>query len=91
MIPWTVRCSWPEHANFFLCPTLSPGDSVIADNLASHKISGVSQAIAAEGASILYLPPYSPDLTPIEKMFAQTQGASMQSRQAHCRYALGAH
>lgn len=55
----------------FLCPTLSPGDIVIADNLASHKVSGVAQAIAAKGASILYLPPYSPDLNPIEKMFAK--------------------
>lgn len=55
----------------FLCPTLNPGDIVIADNLASHKVSGVAQAIAARGASILYLPPYSPDLNPIEKMFAK--------------------
>ncbi len=55
----------------FLCPTLSPGDIVIADNLASHKVTGVAQAIAARGASILYLPPYSPDLNPIEKMFAK--------------------
>jgi transposase len=55
----------------FLCPTLSPGDIVIADNLASHKVNGVAQAIAAKGASILYLPPYSPDFNPIEKMFAK--------------------
>lgn len=55
----------------FLCPTLSPGDIVIADNLASHKVTGVAQAIADRGASILYLPPYSPDLNPIEKMFAK--------------------
>jgi transposase len=55
----------------FLCPTLNPGDIVIADNLASHKVSGVAQAIAARDASILYLPPYSPDLNPIEKMFAK--------------------
>jgi transposase len=55
----------------FLCPTLSPGDIVIADNLASHKVVGVAQAIGARGASILYLPPYSPDLNPIEKLFAK--------------------
>lgn len=55
----------------FLCPTLSPGDIVIADNLASHKVTGVAQAIAARGASILYLPPYSPDLNPIEQAFSK--------------------
>jgi len=55
----------------FLCPTLSPGDIVIADNLASHKVTGVAQAIAARGASILYLPPYSPDLNPIEMAFSK--------------------
>ena len=55
----------------FLCPTLSAGDIVIAANLASHKVTGVAQAIAARGATILYLPPYSPDLNPIEKMFAK--------------------
>jgi transposase len=55
----------------FLCPTLGPGDIVIADNLSSHKVAGVRQAIEAKGATIRYLPPYSPDLNPIEKMFAK--------------------
>jgi transposase len=55
----------------FLCPTLRPGDIVILDNLASHKVAGVKQAIAAGGAKLLYLPPYSPDLNPIEKLFAK--------------------
>jgi transposase len=55
----------------FLCPTLRPGDIVILDNLASHKVAGVKQAIAAVGAKLLYLPPYSPDLNPIEKLFAK--------------------
>ena len=41
------------------------------DNLAAHKVAGVREAIAAVGASILYLPPYSPDLNPIEQMFAK--------------------
>jgi transposase len=48
----------------FLAPALEPGDVVVLDNLAAHKIAGVRQAIAAAGASILYLPPYSPDLAP---------------------------
>jgi transposase len=55
----------------FLCPTLRPGDIVILDNLSSHKVAGVKQAIAAAGATLLYLPPYSPDLNPIEKLFAK--------------------
>jgi len=55
----------------FLCPTLHPGDIVIADNLSSHKVAGVKEAIEAVGAQIRYLPPYSPDLNPIEKMFSK--------------------
>ena len=55
----------------FLCPTLKPGNIVIADNLGSHKVDGVRQAIEAAGASICYLPPYSPDLNPIEQVFAK--------------------
>ncbi len=55
----------------FLCPTLTPGDLVIVDNLSSHKVAGVQQAITAAGATLLYLPPYSPDLNPIEKLFAK--------------------
>ena len=55
----------------FLCPTLRPGDIVILDNLSSHKVAGVKQAIATAGATLLYLPPYSPDLNPIEKLFAK--------------------
>src|SRR3954471_11069999 len=54
-----------------LVPTLSPGDTVIIDNLASHKVTGVREAIEAVGATLLYLPPYSPDLNPIELAFAK--------------------
>jgi transposase len=54
-----------------LVPTLAPGDIVVMDNLSSHKVSGVRQAIEARGASLLYLPPYSPDLNPIEQSFAK--------------------
>lgn len=54
-----------------LCPTLRPGDVVICDNLPSHKVSGVREAIEAHGASLLYLPPYSPDLNPIELVFSK--------------------
>jgi len=55
----------------FLAPALTPGDVVVLDNLAAHKVAGVRQALAAAGASLLYLPPYSPDLNPIEQLFAK--------------------
>ena len=54
-----------------LCPTLKPGDIVIADNLSSHKVAGIRELVEAKGARILYLPPYSPDLNPIEQVFAK--------------------
>ena len=59
------------HVRQFLCSTLQPGDIVILDNLSSHKVAGVKGAITATGATILYLPPYSPDLNPIEKFFSK--------------------
>ena len=55
----------------FLCPTLQPGDITILDNLSSHKVQGVQEAIAGAGARVLYLPPYSPDLNPIKKLFSK--------------------
>lgn len=54
-----------------LAPTLRPGDLVIMDNLGSHKVVGVREAIEARGASLIYLPAYSPDLNPIEQAFAK--------------------
>jgi transposase len=54
-----------------LCPTLKPGDIVVLDNLSSHKKPAVRIAIRATGARLLFLPPYSPDLNPIEQMFAK--------------------
>lgn len=55
----------------FLVPTLRPGDVVVLDNLGSHKGQAVRRAIRAAGAHLLFLPPYSPDLNPIEMMFAK--------------------
>ena len=55
----------------FLCPTLSPGDVVVMDNLAVHKVKGVEEAIRSVGAKPLYLPPYSPDLNPIEMAWSK--------------------
>ena len=54
-----------------LVPELRPGDIVVMDNLGSHKGAGVREAIEAAGASLLYLPPYSPDFNPIENAFAK--------------------
>lgn len=54
-----------------LAPTLAPGDIVVMDNLPAHKVAGVQRAIRARGAELLYLPPYSPDLNPIELLFAK--------------------
>ena len=51
--------------------TLRPGDVVVMDNLSAHKVAGVAEAVRAVGASVLYLPPYSPDLNPIEQAFAK--------------------
>jgi transposase len=50
-----------------LCPKLRPGDVVIMDNLSAHKVAGIRERIEACQARLLYLPPYSPDLNPIEK------------------------
>ena len=55
----------------FLVPTLAPGDTVVLDNLSSHKVTGVRQEIEACGAYLRYLPPSSPDLNPIELAFSK--------------------
>ena len=64
----TIFQAWVEQ---FLVPTLRPGDVVVLDNLGSHKGGAVRRAIRAAGAHLLFLPPYSPDLNPIEMMFAK--------------------
>jgi transposase len=74
--PWLL--DGPINAERFLIyveqvlvPSLEPGDIVIMDNLGSHKSQAVRQAIRAAGARILFLPKYSPDLNPIEQLFAK--------------------
>jgi transposase len=54
-----------------LCPRLQPGQVVIMDNLAAHKVAGVHALIASAGATLVYLPPYSPDLNPIEQCWSK--------------------
>ena len=57
-----------------LAPSLEPGAVVVMDNLPAHKVAGVAEAIRGAGASLLYLPSYSPDLNPIEQLFAKLKG-----------------
>ena len=59
---WVEQCWHPE---------LRPGDIVIMDHLAAHKVAGIREAIEAAGAELRFLPPYSPDLNPIEQAFAK--------------------
>ncbi len=70
-----------------LAPALRPGDVVVMDNLAAHKIAGLAQAIRAVGATVMYLPPYSPDLNPIEQVFAKLK-VLLRKAQARTRDAL---
>ena len=74
--PWVI--DGPINGELFLlyvqtvlAPTLSPGDLVILDNLGSHKGKAARAAIRAKGAHLIFLPPYSPDLNPIEQVFAK--------------------
>jgi transposase len=60
-----------EYVALFLVPTLKAGDMVVMDNLSSHKVSGGIEPITAAGANVIYLPPYSPDLNPIELMWSK--------------------
>ena len=64
-------CLFLAWVTQFLAPTLRPGDIVVLDNLGSHKGAAVRQAIREAGAHLVFLPPYSPDLNPIEMVFAK--------------------
>jgi transposase len=61
------------YVQWSLAPALDKGDIVIMDNLASHKVSAVKEMIEAAGATLRYLPPYSPDLNPIENMWSKVK------------------
>ncbi len=54
-----------------LCAILHPGDVVVMDNLSAHKVAGIRQLIESRGAQLVYLPPYSPDLNPIEQAWSK--------------------
>ena len=65
------RHIFETHVKKCLAPTLSPGDIVVRDNLSAHKVKEIHQAIEDIKAHLLYLPPYSPDLNPIEMFFSK--------------------
>jgi transposase len=67
----TDRRTFELYIRQFLCPTLSPGQIVILDNLAAHNSEDVRAAIGERGCEVLFLPPYSPDLSPIELAFSK--------------------
>jgi transposase len=74
--PWVVDGAvngdifrwWGQH---ILCPTLQPGDIVLWDNLSAHKVAGVEALLAARGARLIRLSPYSPDFNPIEQCWSK--------------------
>ncbi len=67
----TDREIFLAYLDHVLCPAWQPGDGVVMDNLSSHKVQGVRDRIEACKAELLYLPPYSPDLNPIEKAWSK--------------------
>ena len=69
----TTGAVFRAYVDQVLVPTLRPGQIVVMDNLASHKVQGVREAIEATGAEVLYLPPYSPDRNPIEKAWSKVK------------------
>jgi transposase len=80
--------SFLAYVEQILVPALRPGDIVIMDNLASHKRPDVRRAIRAAGARLFFLPPYSPDLNPIEQLFAKLKNAMRKAaeRTAHATW-----
>lgn len=81
-----VFCAYVEQV---LCPTLSEGDTVVMDNLSAHKAAAVRALIESRGARLIYLPPYSPDLNPIERCWSKIK-TSLRAAEARTREALEA-
>lgn len=84
--PFVIDCAmngaiFVEYIRQCLVPTLKPGDIVIMDNLPAHKVDDVRETIEAAGAELRYLPPYSPDLNPIEQSFAKLKAHLRKARE----------
>lgn len=75
------------YVNRVLCPSLKAGEVVVMDNLRAHKVSGIREAIERCGAKLIYLPPYSPDLSPIERCWSKMK-ASLRAAGARTRRVL---
>ena len=83
--------TFQAYVDQVLVPELRPGDTVIMDNLGSHKGRSVRAAIEAAGAMLLYLPPYSPDFQSDRECVLQAQGAAAEGSRAHSRCLVGHH
>ncbi len=81
-----VFLAYVEHV---LAPTLRPGDITVMDNLRAHKVAGVQHLIEGHGARLIYLPPYSPDLSPIEQAWSKLK-TYLRTAKARTREALDA-
>ncbi len=75
------------YVNHVLIPTLRPGDVVVMDNLSAHKVAGIEQAIEGAGATLIYLPPYSPEFSPIENCWSKLK-TKLRIAEARTRQAL---
>jgi transposase len=89
--PWTIEgamdtAAFERYVTEVLGPTLRPGQIVVLDNLSVHKAESIREAIAARGCTLLFLPPYSPDCTPIEQAFSKLKallrGVGARAREA---------
>jgi transposase len=90
--PWTIEgaidtAAFERYVKEVLGPTLRPGQVVVLDNLSAHKAASIREAIAARQCELLFLPPYSPDLTPIEQAFSKVK-AILRKLGARTREAL---
>jgi hypothetical protein len=81
----TTRAAFEAYVEWALAPKLSPGQVVVMDNLSAHKGDKVRELIEGAGCELLYLPPYSPELNPIEQAFAKVKGCSGRREPAPAR------
>ena len=83
----TTRAAFEAYVEQALCPSLSAGQVVVMDNLSAHKGGRVRELVEGAGCELLYLPPYSPDMNPIEEAFSKVKGL-MRRAEARTREAL---
>ena len=83
----TTRAAFQSYVERALAPSLSPGQVVVMDDLSAHKGERVGELVEGRGCELVYLPPYSPDLNPIEQAFSKVKGL-MRRAEARTREAL---